>query len=33
MEELKDYLNRITVGDCVNNMSQLPESSVDLLVT
>ena len=33
MEELKDYLNRITVGDCIDNMSQLPEGTVDLLVT
>ena len=33
MEELKDYLNKITVGDCIDNMSQLPEGTVDLLVT
>ena len=33
MEELKDYLNRITVGNCIDVMSELPESSVDLLVT
>ena len=33
MEELKEHLNRITVGNCIDVMSELPESSVDLLVT
>ena len=33
MEHLKDYLNRITVGNCIDVMSELPENTVDLLVT
>jgi len=33
MEELKEYLNRITVGNCIDVMSDLPQNSIDLLVT
>ena len=33
MEELKEYLNRITVGNCIDVMSELPQNSIDLLVT
>lgn len=33
MEHLKDYLNRITVGNCIDVMSELPQNSIDLLVT
>lgn len=33
MEHLKEYLNRITVGNCIDVMSELPQNSIDLLVT
>lgn len=33
MEELKDYINKTTVGDCREVMKQMPLSSVDLIVT
>jgi site-specific DNA-methyltransferase (adenine-specific) len=33
MEELKEYINKTTVGDCREVMKQMPFSSVDLIVT
>lgn len=30
---LKEYLNKLIVGDCVEVMSKLPEGSIDLIVT
>ena len=30
---IENYINKVINGDCVNVMSELPEGSVDLIVT